>query len=295
MLGTKGGSAEIDEEEGDDIMIALIDIDWLSEHNYDENLRIIDCRFSLGNPSEGRQLYKESHIPGAVFFDLEKDLSGYVKKHGGRHPLPNMKNFLRKVEDVGIDNDTTVIIYDEKEGAFSGRCWWLFQYIGHEKVYILNGGFSAWKKAGGKTESSVPVYPQKSYRPSFNETIAASLDEVRSIASGERDIPLIDSRSRERYLGHEEPIDRIPGHIPRAINLPWTDGVKDGYFIPGVEQNERFSHLNKRDPVIVYCGSGVTATPNFIALKEAGFNHVKLYIGSYSDWVSYNDHKVDRE
>ncbi|WP_044336423.1 sulfurtransferase [Rossellomorea aquimaris] len=276
-------------------MSALIDIDWLSEHNYDENLRIIDCRFSLGNPSEGRQLYKESHIPGAVFFDLEKDLSGYVKKHGGRHPLPNMKNFLRKVEDVGIDNDTTVIIYDEKEGAFSGRCWWLFQYIGHEKVYILNGGFSAWKKAGGKTESSVPVYPQKSYRPSFNETIAASLDEVKSIASGERDIPLIDSRSRERYLGHEEPIDRIPGHIPRAINLPWTDGVKDGYFIPGEEQNKRFSHLNKKDPVIVYCGSGVTATPNFIALKEAGFNHVKLYIGSYSDWVSYNDHKVDRE
>jgi thiosulfate/3-mercaptopyruvate sulfurtransferase len=276
-------------------MKAIVDTDWLREHIHEENLRVIDSRFSLGHPSEGRERYKESHIPGAVFFDLEKDLSGYVKKHGGRHPLPNMKNFLRKVEDAGIDNDTTVVIYDEKEGAFSGRCWWLFQYIGHEKVYILNGGFAAWKKAGGKTESTSPVYPPKSYRPSFNEAILASLNEVRSIASGDRNIPLIDSRSRERYLGQEEPIDRIPGHIPRAINLPWTDGVKGGYFIQGEEQNERFSHLNKAEPVIVYCGSGVTATPNFIALKEAGFNHVKLYVGSYSDWVSYEDHKVDKE
>ncbi|MGG1631355.1 sulfurtransferase [Rossellomorea sp. NRS-1567] len=276
-------------------MKTIIDTDWLSEHVHDENLRIIDCRFSLGNPAEGRERYKESHIQGAVFFDLEKDLSGYVKKHGGRHPLPNMKNFLRKVEDVGIDNDTTVVIYDEKEGAFAGRCWWLFQYIGHEKVYILNGGFAAWKKAGGKTESTVPVFPLKSYRPSFNETIAASLDEVRSIANGDRDIPLIDSRSRERYLGHEEPIDRTPGHIPGAINLPWTDGVTEGYFIQGEQRNDRFAHLNKDEPVIVYCGSGVTATPNFIALKEAGFNTVKLYVGSYSDWVSYENHKVEKE
>jgi len=276
-------------------MKTIIDTDWLNEHVHDENLRIIDCRFSLGNPAEGRVRYKESHIPGAVFFDLEKDLSGYVKKHGGRHPLPNMKNFLRKVEDVGIDNDTTVVIYDEKEGAFAGRCWWLFQYIGHEKVYILNGGFAAWKKAGGKTESTVPMFPLKSYRPSFNETIAASLDEVRSIANGDLDIPLIDSRSRERYFGHEEPIDRIPGHIPGAINLPWTDGVTEGYFIQGEQQNDRFAHLNKNEPVIVYCGSGVTATPNFISLKEAGFNHVKLYVGSYSDWVSYENHKVEKE
>lgn len=276
-------------------MKAIIDTDWLKGQMHEENLRIIDCRFSLGNPEEGRERYKESHITGSVFFDLEKDLSGYVKKHGGRHPLPNMKNFLRKVEDVGIDNNTTVVIYDEKEGAFAGRCWWLFQYIGHEKVYILNGGFAAWKKAGGKTESTVPVFPSKSYRPSFNESIIASLDEVRSIADGDRDTPLIDSRSWERYLGKEEPIDRIPGHIPGAINLPWTEGVKDGYFIQGDQQNDRFAHLNKDDPVIVYCGSGVTATPNFISLQEAGFNHVKLYVGSYSDWVSYEDHKVEKE
>lgn len=276
-------------------MSALVDTDWLSKHIHDEDIRIIDCRFSLGNPAEGRESYRQSHIPGAVFFDLEKDLSGYVKTHGGRHPLPNMKNFLRKVEDVGIDNRSTIVIYDEKEGAFAGRCWWLFQYIGHEKVYVLNGGFAAWRKSGGKTDSTTPVYPSKSYRPNFNENILASLDEVRRIANGDKDSPLIDSRSMERYLGREEPIDRIPGHIPGAINLPWTDGVKDGYFIDPDGQKERFSHLKKDAPLIVYCGSGVTATPNFIALKEAGYTNVKLYVGSYSDWVSYESHKVEKE
>ncbi|WP_142323563.1 sulfurtransferase [Bacillus sp. AFS015802] len=273
----------------------LVEVDWLREHIHDFNVRIIDCRFSLGNPKDGRERYNHSHIPGAVFFDLEKDLSGYAKKHGGRHPLPNMKNFLRKVEDAGIDNQTIIVIYDEKEEAFAGRCWWLFHYIGHENVYILNGGFAAWKKASGKTESTVPIYPSKSFRPNFNEGIVASLDEVRAIANGERNTPLIDSRSRERFTGREEPIDRIPGHIPRAINHPWTDGVKEGYFIGGDEQKKRFEELKKDDPIIVYCGSGVTATPNFISLKEAGFTNVKLYAGSYSDWISYEDHKVEKE
>jgi thiosulfate/3-mercaptopyruvate sulfurtransferase len=295
LLGTKRGSGEIDEDEGDETMSAIVDTDWLSGHIHDANVRIIDCRFSLGSPGEGRERYNQSHIPGAVFFDLEKDLSGYAKKHGGRHPLPNMKNFLRKVEDAGIDNQTTIVIYDEKEGAFAGRCWWLFHYIGHENVYILNGGFVAWKRASGKMESTVPMYPSKNYRPSSNEDILASLDEVRCIANGERNTSLIDSRSRERYTGREEPIDRIPGHIPGAVNYPWTDSVIEGYFIDRNEQNERFSQLKKDDPIIVYCGSGVTATPNFIALKEAGFTNVKLYVGSYSDWVSYGDHKVEKE
>ncbi|PRX66534.1 sulfurtransferase [Rossellomorea vietnamensis] len=276
-------------------MRVLVDAEWLKEHMDDGDVRIIDCRFSLGNPAEGRERYNESHIPGAVFFDLEKDLSGYAKKHGGRHPLPNMKNFLRKVEDAGIDNQTTIVVYDEKEGAFAGRCWWLFHYIGHENVFILNGGFAAWKEGSKKTESSVPHYPATNYHPNVNDGILATLNEIRGIADGDRMIQLIDSRSRERFSGREEPIDRIPGHIPGAINLPWTEGMNEGYFLGSDEQNERFSKLKKDEPVIVYCGSGVTATPNFIALKEAGFTDVKLYVGSYSDWVSYEEHRVEKE
>ncbi|NMH70451.1 sulfurtransferase [Bacillus sp. RO3] len=276
-------------------MNAIVDIEWLKKHIREDNLRVIDCRFTLNDPEEGRKRYKEDHIPGAVFFDLEKDLSGYVKRHGGRHPLPNMKNFLRKVEEAGINNQTTVVMYDEKEGAFAGRCWWLFQYIGHEKVYILNGGYSAWKQAGCSTESAIPEYHPKSYDPSFNDSIVASLEEVRGISRGNGKGRLIDSRSKERFLGKEEPIDRIPGHIPGAINLPWTDGVKNGYFLEGKGQEDRFTQLGKMETLIVYCGSGVTATPNFISLKEAGFKNVKLYVGSYSDWVSYDHHTVDQE
>ncbi|MBW3113255.1 sulfurtransferase [Bacillus sp. MCCB 382] len=276
-------------------MSVLVEVDWLMDHIHDGDIRVIDCRFTLGNPGEGRERYNHSHIPGAVFFDLEKDLSGFAKKHGGRHPLPNMKNFLRKVEDAGIDNQSTIVIYDEKEGAFAGRCWWLFHYIGHENVYVLNGGFAAWKEASGERESTVPMYPPRSYRPNFKEDIIGTLQEVKEIANGERNTPLIDSRSTERFKGLEEPIDRIPGHIPGAINHPWTDGVKEGYFLGQNEQNKRFKELKKEDPIIVYCGSGVTATPNFIALKEAGFTNVKLYVGSYSDWVSYEDHKVEKE
>ncbi|WP_173108172.1 sulfurtransferase [Bacillus sp. KH172YL63] len=263
------------------------------EHVKDENVRIIDCRFSLGNPVEGREQYKQGHIPGALFFDLEKDLSGHVKKHGGRHPLPNMKNFIRKVESAGIGNESTVVIYDDQDGAFAGRCWWLFSYIGHEDVMILNGGYAAWKKAGGETDTGVPQYPHENYRPHFNEGIIASLEEVRSCARGDNDVILIDSRSSERYIGKEEPIDRIPGHIPRAVNFPWTDGVKNGSFT-GEKHDDRFASLSKDSPIIVYCGSGVTATANFISLKEAGFKHVKLYVGSYSDWVSYEEHSVEK-
>lgn len=271
------------------------DVQWLNAMVNKKNVRIIDCRFSLTNPTEGREEYRKEHIPGAIFFDLEKDLSGPVKKHGGRHPLPNMKNFLRKVEEAGIDNDTTIITYDNKEGAFAARCWWLFQYIGHANVYVLNGGFQAWKKGNFETAEVVPSYDSKSYSPSFKEDIIATIHDVKKISKGERHIPLIDSRSKERYLGYEEPIDRIPGHIPGAVSFPWTEGIIDGYFLNEEEQEKRFNEFNKNEPVIVYCGSGVTAVPNFIALQEAGFKDVKLYVGSYSDWVSYTENIVSKE
>ncbi|WP_336511347.1 sulfurtransferase [[Bacillus] enclensis] len=274
------------------MMMNVRSVDWLKEHLPDRKVRVIDCSFSLGDSSAGKTTYLKGHIPGAVYFDLEKDLSGHVKEHGGRHPLPNMKNFLRKIENAGIDNDTVIVAYDQEEGAFASRCWWMFRYLGHEEIFVLNGGYKAWKEEGCKSETSVPDYETKSYTPSFNEEMLASLEEVKGISN--REIPgiLLDSRSEERYLGKEEPIDRIPGHIPGAVNIPWTEGVKKGYFLE--EANDRrFAKLDRNTPIVVYCGSGVTATPNVLALLEAGFSDVKLYAGSYSDWVSYDHHKVE--
>ncbi|MBT2662358.1 sulfurtransferase [Bacillus sp. ISL-45] len=272
-----------------------VDSKWLNDRLGDKDTRVVDCRFKLGNPDEGRLLYEQSHIPGAVYFDLEKDLSGSVGEHGGRHPLPETSQFKEKLQNAGIDNETTIVVYDGKEGAFASRMWWLLQYVGHEKVYILNGGFDAWKKAGYPTEESVTHYQKTNYTINENNDMLASYEEVKDIAlEGNGSAILVDSRESRRYLGIEEPIDRIPGHIPTAINKPWMDGFENGFFKPRDEQEKRFKDLDFSEPIIVYCGSGVTATPNYIALKEAGFKNVRLYAGSYSDWVSYHENPVSK-
>jgi thiosulfate/3-mercaptopyruvate sulfurtransferase len=271
------------------------DSNWLKEHLEDSNIRVIDCRFHLGNPDAGRVQYEQGHITGAVYFDLEKDLSGAVGKHGGRHPLPDFSQLKARLEESGINNDTTLVAYDAKEGAFASRFWWLLKYLGHDHVYILNGGFEAWTKAGYPVDDQIPKYERSEFIISENKEMLASYEEVKDIAlNGNEAAVLVDSRENKRFIGIEEPIDRIAGHIPTAINKPWMEGLENGFFKPKHQQEERFAGLDKEQPVIVYCGSGVTATPNFIALKEAGFKHVKLYAGSYSDWVSYHDNPVGK-
>lgn len=268
---------------------------WLKNHLEDEQIRVIDCRFRLGNPEEGRDNYVQGHIPGAVFFDLEKDLSGPVEKHGGRHPLPDVTILKARLEDAGINNDHTLIVYDAHEGAFASRFWWLLKYIGHEKVFILAGGFNAWREAGFPVEQKVKQFPISKFSIAERIEMLASYEEVKNIVQNDSgDTVLIDSREAKRYLGLEEPIDRIAGHIPTAINKPWMDGLVNGRFKPKAEQEERFAGISKDQSLIVYCGSGVTATPNIIALKEAGYKNVRLYAGSYSDWVSYEGNRVEK-
>lgn len=267
--------------------------EWLRENLAEQNIRIVDCRFKLGSPDEGKHQYERSHIPGAVFFDLEKDLSGNVREHGGRHPLPDMSRFKERLETAGIGNETIVVAYDGKEGAFASRLWWLIKYVGHDKVYILNGGFDEWGTSGYPLDDTVPEYERTEFNISESREIVATYEEVKDLAlKGKGEAILIDSRESRRYLGIEEPIDRIAGHIPTALNKPWIEGYENGRFKSVSEQEQRFTELDKNQPIIVYCGSGVTATPNFIALKEAGFKNVRLYAGSYSDWVSYEENPV---
>lgn len=256
------------------------------------DVRFCDCRFSLGEPEKGEQAYLEEHIPGAVYFHLEKDLSGQVSEHGGRHPLPDMNEFKEKLEWAGISNHTAVIAYDGGEGAFAARLWWLLKYAGHENVYVLNGGFKEWKKEGQPVAKEIPHIARGVYNLSLNAAILADTEEVKKASGAEFKKTLIDSREEKRYLGIEEPIDKKAGHIPGAVNYPWTDGFDSGKYRIAEEQRKRFSSTSPEDPVIVYCGSGVTAAPNFIALKEAGYENVKLYIGSFSDWISYPENKV---
>lgn len=273
----------------------VVNQEWLLEQLANKDVKIVDCRFSLSKPDEGERLYKESHIPGANFFDLEKQLSAPVSKHGGRHPLPDIEKFRREIEKAGIENTKTVVAYDGGEGAFASRFWWLLTYIGHDKVYVLNGGFKSWVEAGYPTTKEVPKPEPANFKVSIRKEMLATYEEIKEIVANKKKSPiLIDSREKARYLGKEEPIDKIPGHIPGAIHKFWAEGLENGFFKGSEEQKKRFSELDQKEPIIVYCGSGVTATPNYIALKMAGYQNVKLYAGSYSDWVSYSDNPVEK-
>lgn len=273
----------------------VVNQEWLLEQLANKDVKIVDCRFSLSKPDEGERLYKESHIPGANFFDLEKQLSAPVSKHGGRHPLPDIEKFRREIEKAGIENTKTVVAYDGGEGAFASRFWWLLTYIGHDKVYVLNGGFKGWVEAGYPTTKEVPKPESAQYKVSIRKEMLATYEEIKEIVANKKKSPiLIDSREKARYLGKEEPIDKIPGHIPGAMHKFWAEGLENGFFKGSEEQKKRFAELDQKEPIIVYCGSGVTATPNYIALKIAGYQNVKLYAGSYSDWVSYSDNPVEK-
>jgi thiosulfate/3-mercaptopyruvate sulfurtransferase len=272
----------------------VIDKEWLLKNINDQNVRIVDCRFSLADPEKGRQEYGRGHIPGAVFLDLEKYLYAGVSKHGGRHPLPKMDEFILKLEQAGINENTIVITYDQGEGAFSARFWWMLHYLGHQKVYVLDGGFKGWSEANYPVTTEIPVLKKTSLQAAIKPELLATVEDVRDVVKGKQNSTiLIDSREEKRYLGVEEPIDKKAGRIPGAINKPWFEGLENGYYKSVEEQTKRFSDLDRHKQQIVYCGSGITAVPNFLALKEAGFDKVKLYLGSFSDWISYEDNEIE--
>ncbi|MBT2690092.1 sulfurtransferase [Bacillus sp. ISL-47] len=271
----------------------VIEKEWLLNKLNDSDVRIADCRFKLGSPKEGHSLYSLNHIPNAIYFDLEKDLSGKVKEHGGRHPLPDLEQLKHALEKAGISRETTVVAYDGGEGAFASRFWWLLRYLGHEKVYILNGGYKEWINGEYPVSNEIQSYEPAIFNIELQHDILAPYEEVKSQSENYGGAVLIDSREAKRYLGLEEPIDKKAGHIPGAINKVWLEAYENGRFHDIQDQEKRFAEIDKNKPVIVYCGSGVTAAPNFLALIEAGYSNVKLYAGSFSDWISYEDNEIE--
>ena len=269
--------------------------EWVFQSLNEKNLRLIDCQFNLSSETFGKEKYLESHIPGAVFMDVSQDLSGPNSKHGGRHPLPPRKAVIDKMKAFGIHEQTVMVAYDGGEGAFAGRFLWLAQLYGYERVYVLNGGLRAWLEKGYPVTKDIPELASTDYEPEETKDIAVSYSEVKEWTDNNRYGYLIDSREANRYKGIYEPIDKKAGHIPGAINLVWTDNFSNGYYLPVKALEQRFEQLNKNEPIILYCGSGITATPNYIALKEAGFTNVKIYAGSFSDWISYSENKVDTD
>ncbi|HHY73513.1 MAG TPA: sulfurtransferase [Bacillus bacterium] len=270
----------------------IVNVDWLYENLENPNVIVIDCRFELGNPGHGLNLYIKEHISGAFYFDLEKDLSKRVEEHGGRHPMPELDRIIDKLGAAGIDANSKVVAYDDQGGMIASRFWWLLKYVGHDEVYILDGGFSKWVRKGYPITDDIPSVPRKQFQANIQQELLSNVDEVKQFVETKKGY-LLDSRIEERYIGQNETIDKKAGHIPGALNYFWEDCLNEKNEWKSEEElKERFERFNKNDQIIVYCGSGVSACPNIIALDELGFTNVKLYMGSWSDWITYEEHPI---
>ncbi|SFB49727.1 thiosulfate/3-mercaptopyruvate sulfurtransferase [Cohnella sp. OV330] len=250
------------------------------------NAVFADVRFVLGQPEAGRRAYEKGHIPGAVFFDLNADLSGPKAQHGGGHPLPPLDAFAHKLGAAGIGEETEVVVYDDQGGSIAARLWWTLKYLGHERVRLLAEGFSGWRDAGHPVTDELPAPAARTFVPCVNEALSADVEQVKA-AIGREGAVLIDARKPAHYTGEDTSKYAKAGHIPGAINRFWEAGSPGGVFQGAEVQKARFGDIPADAEIIVYCGAGVTATPNVLALTEAGYSNVKLYVGSWSDWISY--------
>lgn len=257
---------------------------------------IADCRSLLGQAGAGRTQFNEDHIPGAIHFDLEEDLTAPLGEHGGRHPLPDADTLAARLSRAGINASSRIVAYDDQGGMMASRFWWLLRYLGHEQVYVLEEGYSAWKEAKFPVTADQPIRIPSTFTPNVQPQMLTNMQEVQRVSEGslpDSSYILIDSRERPRYLGLEEPIDQAAGHIPSAVNFFWKEVLDEkGSFKNAEQLQQHFVDLDPNAEIIVYCGSGVSACPNVLALNEAGFSKVRLYPGSWSDWISYEENPV---
>lgn len=269
---------------------------WLLARMYEPDLVIVDCRFVLGNPESGKAAYAVSHIPGAVFLDIEEDLSAPVGTHGGRHPLPEPQELAARLGRAGISNASRVVAYDDQGGLYAARLWWLLRWLGHDDVYVMDEGFAAWQAGGFPVTDATRTVVPASFVPDVRGDMLADVGEVRR-ALGDPGVLLVDSRDASRYAGEQEPIDAKAGHIPGAINRFWKGVLDDqGAWLAEPQLREQLAPviraLDDGREAIVYCGSGVSACPNVLALHRLGYPQAKLYAGSWSDWISYEENPV---
>ena len=269
-------------------------------------LRLFDCSFDLMQPHAGEQQYLASHIPGAVYADLDTALSarhGVPGAHGlitasgadapasgGRHPLPNREKFAIWLSSVGFANDMQAVVYDRNGSNYCGRLWWMLKWAGHRNVAVLDGGLQAWQAAGGAVNSGEePAHFQTSFELAPE---LVTLVDTQTVSSqlGRPTQTLIDARVAARFKGEVEPLDPVAGHIPGALNRPSDQNFgPDGKFKPAAQLKTEFEALlGGRDPatVVHHCGSGVSAVPNLIAMEVAGLGSSGLYAGSWSEWCS---------
>jgi len=262
------------------------------QHLHDPQWRFVDCRYYLDNIQQGRQEYSEGHLPGAVYADLGEDLSAPVRPGiTGRHPMPEVETLSRTFSNWGIGANTQVVIYDQGPGMIAARLWWMLHWLGHDKAAVLEGGWKKWREEGKPVSREIPpITPQQFNAVVHSEWVADADEVLENLLGGNTKVKILDARAADRYRGENETLDPIAGHIPGALSAPFANNVKpDGGFRTAEELRVVYQNLLGDTPAcdaIVYCGSGVTAAHNILAMKHIGLGMARLYPGSWSHWIT---------
>lgn len=269
-------------------MHSLIETEELQARLGEPELRIIDCRFQLGDPVYGPERYAAGHIPGAVYAHLDTDLSSpIIPGKTGRHPLPDPERLAARLRAWGVSRDSEVVAYDDGNAAYAGRVWWLLRWLGHTRVRVLNGGWTRWCALGGRQSQTVPRPAPGDFTGTPDWTRVVGAEDVLAHL-GDAGRVLLDARAAPRFRGEVEPIDPVAGHIPGALCAEFSENLApDGRFKESAALGARFAgfDVNNRE-VVCYCGSGVTACNNILAATLAGLPEPKLYAGSWSEWIT---------
>lgn len=265
----------------------LVQAEALAEALGNKDLVVVDCRVSLADRGAGERLWRESHIPGAVYADLERDLSDMRREGEGRHPWPDAVDFTARLGAWGISASKQVVAYDDGDGAFAARLWFLLRTLGHERVAVLDGGWARWTALDLPVDDAVPRPAPAHYPGVFDRTRLLDAAQVQArLAEGD---VLLDARAAPRFRGEVEPLDRVAGHVPGARNQPYADNMRDGRFKPAGELATQLRAAMgdaAPDQVIAMCGSGVTACHLLLAMEHAGMPGARLFTGSWSGWIS---------
>jgi thiosulfate/3-mercaptopyruvate sulfurtransferase len=275
----------------------LISTGALALHMDDPAFAIVDCRYKLDDGSWGEREYAAAHIPGAVYADLGHDLAGPKSGTNGRHPLPDPHALAHTLGRFGIASGVQVVAYDQENGMYASRLWWLLRWLGHDAVAVLDGGFKKWTAEGRATSSGVERREPREFSGAPRADMAVDVAAVAATI-GTRGWRLVDARAPERYRGDNEPIDKKPGHIPGAANhfFQWNLD-EQGLFRTPEQLRARLTESlgdTEADRVVCYCGSGVTACHNLLALEHAGLKGAKLYAGSWSEWSADPTRPVEK-
>lgn len=272
----------------------LIDAKSLAGLAGQANVVVVDCRFELANVDAGERSYREAHIPGAVYAHLDRDLAGSKTGTNGRHPLPDPQALAATFGRFGIDSTVQVVAYDQDSGMFASRLWWLLRWMGHEAVAVLDGGLTAWVRDGLTTRGGEESNSPRSFVGVPNDGMVADAATARDAAKDGR---LVDARSPERFRGDVEPIDRVGGHIPGAVNRFFQTNLAEGRFLSRemlrASLETSLAGVSGSD-VVCYCGSGVTACHNLLSMEHAGISGGRLYPGSWSEWSADPNRPIER-